>query len=231
MSNKVVIFLFTLFISITVYAKEYTEAEESLVFSGRISKINSIAKLIRIKINFENSKYLSKNDRIEFWNESVPEKKCIGYLQGRSPEYLLVHIQKMNSCVSKVHFSVGSYLHLTSPDLENHLSTAKELVNILHRKKTAIFARKQRFKKEVDGYIEKVDLTNKRYEILRQKLELEWQKELSALEEDKSKSYLSLQQSDAMLNEIDYKLRQYRIRDQNMIEDRWSLDPKLYFKK
>ena len=35
--------------------------------------------------------------------------------------------------------------------------------------------------------------TNKRYEILRQKLDLEWQQEISNLEEDKLQSYLHLQ--------------------------------------
>ena len=64
-----------------------------------------------------------------------------------------------------------------------------------------------------------------------EKLELEWQKELSALEEDKTQSYLDYKKTQARLHELNYKLEQYRVHDQNMKEDRWSLDPELYYKK
>ena len=88
-----------------------------------------------------------------------------------------------------------------------------------------------RFEKTLSGFIEKIDVTNKRYELLRQKLELEWQKELSNLEEDKTKSYALLKDAEAKLHDIEFKLQQYRVRDQNLIKDRWSLDPNLYIKK
>ena len=95
----------------------------------------------------------------------------------------------------------------------------------------ALRARLSRYQKEVDSYVEKLDAVNKRYEILRQKLELEWQAEISALEEDKTTSYLQYKHSQARLNELEHKLQIYRVQDENLVEDRWSLDPKLYFKK
>ena len=76
-----------------------------------------------------------------------------------------------------------------------------------------------------------MDVVNKRYAVLRQKLELEWQKELSDLEEDKLRSFQGYQTTETHLNELEYKLQQYRVRDENMVIDRWSLDPKLYYKK
>ena len=92
-------------------------------------------------------------------------------------------------------------------------------------------AKKDRHQKELTGHVEKVDGVNKRYEILRQKLEIEWQKELSALEEDKSRSFTEFKNSEARLNEIDTKLETYRVEDHNLKLDRWSLDPALYIKK
>lgn len=201
------------------------------VFSGRISKLNSVAKLLRFKISFENAKFLSKNDRIEIWNPSFPEKKCLGYLEGRSSQYLLIRVPKYTKCKSSVYFTTGSYMQMYSPDLETNLKTAKELVEILHKKHTAISARKLRYEKTLETFIEKIDVTNKRYELLRQKLELEWQKELANLEEDKTKSYALLKEAEANLNDIEFKLQQYRVRDENVVEDRWSLDPNLYIKK
>jgi len=218
-------------ISFSSFAEEFKFDEDTTVFSGRISRINNLAKLIRIKVSFENSKFLRKKDRIEFWNETYPEKKCMAYLEGRTSEYVLVRVPQYELCITKVHATVGSYLHLYSPDLEKALLTATDLVGILKKKQLALKARLSRFEKAVDGYVEKMDAVNKRYEVLRQKLEIEWQKELSSLEDDKTQSYMSYKHTQSRLNELEHKLQQYRVHDQNMTEDRWSLDPKLYFKK
>lgn len=213
------------------YAKEYELDEDTTIFAGRISRLNTTAKLARIKVDFNNSKYLRKKDRIEFWNETYPEKRCIAFLEGRSNEYLLVKVPMYKLCVTKVHITVGSYIHMYSPDLENSLKIGKDLVDILLKKKMAMEARLTRYKREVDGYVEKMDAVNQRYEVLRQKLEIEWQKELSSLEEDKTKYYMNYKHTQSRLNELEHKLYKYKVHDQNLTEDRWSLDPKLYFKK
>jgi hypothetical protein len=217
--------------SMPTLARDYDKQDDSVVFPGRISKLNPIAKLIRLKITFENSKFLSKNERMEIWNPSFPKQKCLGYVEGRSSRYILIRIPKYAKCKSTIYFTTGSYLHMYSPNLEDHLVTAKELIDVLNKKRTALDARKKRYVRALDSYIEKIDVTNKRYEILRQKLELEWQKELSNLEEDKSKSYALFKHTETKLHEVEFKMQQYRVRDQNMHEDRWSLDPKLYYKK
>ena len=99
------------------------------------------------------------------------------------------------------------------------------------KKRLAMNAKMSRHQKELDGFVEKVDATNKRYEILRQKLEIEWQKELAALEEDKSRSFTEFKNAEARVNEIDTKIETYRIDDHNLKLDRWSLDPALYIRK
>ena len=225
------VFILLLLIPFSLQAKEYKQDEDTVVFAGRISRLNKTAKLARIKVDFNNSKYLRNKDRIEFWNETYPEKRCIAYLEGRSNEYLLVKIPMYDLCVTKVHVTVGSYLHMYSPDLESSLKIGKDLVDILLKKKLALDARLIRYKREVDGYVEKMDAVNKRYEVLRQKLEIEWQKELSSLEEDKTKYYMNYKHTQSRLNELEHKLYKYRVHDENLSQDRWSLDPKLYFKK
>lgn len=231
MSFKVFITVLLLFFSSQSFSKEYKNAEETTVFSGRIVKINKLAKLIRVKINFENSKYLNKRNRVEFWNASYPGKRCLSYLAGRTSDYLLIKIPNYKKCVRSIYFTTGSYIQMYSPDLESNLATAKELVDILLKKQTALQARAIRQKRNLEEYIEKVDVVNKRYEVLRQKLELEWQKELYDIEEDKSRTYQEFKQTELRLNELEFKLEQYRVRDQNLKEERWSLDPKLYYKK
>jgi hypothetical protein len=205
--------------------------EDATVFSGRISRLNAPAKLARIRTDFANIKFLNRKDRLEFWNETYPDRRCMTLVEGRTNDYLLLRIPEYDTCIKKVHFTSGTYLHFESPDLEQTVKVAKELVEILLKKRLAMNAKKTRHQRELDGYVEKVDAVNKRYEILRQKLEIEWQKELAAVEEDKSRSFTEFKNSEARVNEIDTKIETYRVDDHNLKLDRWSLDPALYIRK
>lgn len=200
-------------------------------FSGQISRINTAAKLIRVRTDFVNIKFFNHKDRVDFWNESYPDKRCPTFVEGRSNDYLLLRVSQFEECIKRVHFTTGSYLHFESPDLAKTVGIVSDLLHVLLKKRLAMEAKKERHHKELSGHVEKVDAVNKRFEILRQKLEIEWQKELAALEEDKAKSFTEFKNAEARLNEIDVKLEAYRLEDHNLKLDRWSLDPALYQKK
>ena len=232
MSKQLIILIILLNISLSwSQSLEKPNDEATNAFSGRISRLNRPAKLARIRTDFANIKFLNRKDRIEVWNETYPDSRCVALVEGRTNDYLLIRIPEYETCIKKVHFTTGTYLHLESPDLEQTTKIAKELVEILLKKRLAMNAKKERHQKELDGYVEKVDGINKRYEILRQKLEIEWQKDLSAFEEDKSRSFAEFKNAEARVNEIDTKIETYRVEDHNLKLDRWSLDPALYIRK
>lgn len=212
-------------------SNEKKKDEDATVFSGRISRLNASAKLARIRTDFANIKFLNRRDRLEFWNETYPDRRCMALVEGRTNDYLLIRIPQYDTCIRKVHFTTGAYLHFDSPDLDQTLKIAKELMEILLKKRLAMNAKKERHKRELDAHVEKVDAVNRRYEILRQKLEIEWQKELAAVEEDKARSFTEFKNSEARVNEIDTKIESYRLDDHNLKLDRWSLDPALYIRK
>ena len=95
----------------------------------------------------------------------------------------------------------------------------------------AISARIERYRKSLATFPDKVEAINKRYDTLRKKLELEWADELSKLEEDKAFTYKNYKTAQTRVDEVEHKIKKYKIGDQNFKEDRWSLDPKLYIKK
>ena len=200
-------------------------------FSARISKINATAQLIRFRTDFPNLKYLTRGDEIKFWIPSFPNNKCSGKIEGKTAEYLLVYVQNYNLCSTKIYYSVGSYVQAISQDLIDNLKTGRALTEILLKKRMAVQAKKDRVQKELDSHIEKVETVNKRYEILRQKLELEWKKELEDVDEDKVTLLQNFKELESQVQDIDFKLEQYKVADENMEVDRWALDPRLYFKK
>lgn len=228
------VFFLLIFVMVEAFASaplQSPEDENSRFFSGRVARMNQIAKLVRIRTDFANIKFLNKGDRIEFWNENYTSMRCRAFVEGRTNDYFLIRIPEMDKCLRSVHITTGSTINFESADLNYSVDLAKDVVGILQKKRLAMQAKKNRHQRDLDGHVDRVDVVNKRYEILRQKLEIEWQKELAALEEDKARTYAEFKNAEARMNEIDTKLEAYRIEDHNLKLDRWSLDPALYIRK
>ncbi|KAJ1497955.1 hypothetical protein HMI54_013158, partial [Coelomomyces lativittatus] len=113
---------------------ESPKDEYGFRFSGRISRLNSVGRLARIRTDFGNIKFLNRKDRLEFWNESHPEQRCVGLVEGRTNDYLLMKIPEYDNCIRKVHFTTGTFLNFESRDLEKTVVMARELVEILLKK-------------------------------------------------------------------------------------------------
>lgn len=227
------IFLLYLFLVQSSFAQtgETKLDENEFTFKGRISRLNSTARLMRIKTDFANVKFLNRRDRVDFWNSSYPDQRCRSWVEGRTNDYLLLKIYEYENCVRRVHFASGSLITFSSSDLKKTIIVVKELVNVLLKKRIAMKAKMMRHQKDLDAHIEKVAAVNSRFQVLKEKLENEWNRELTLIEEDKAKNFTEFKVSEARLFEIDTKLESYRLEDHNLKIDRWSLDPEIYIKK
>lgn len=200
-------------------------------FSGRISLINQAASLVRFHLEFENQKYLNKKDQLDFWDTGNPRYRCRGYIVGRAPNYILVKVPEFKVCQKYVNMSPGRYILFHSQDLSNNIVMGREVYQILIKKKLALGGKLKRHEEELHQHIEKVNAVNERYQILKNKLEAEWSEQLQALEEDKSTTLGQYQSTKNQLDEVNFKMEQYRIEDKNFVLDRWALDPRLYIEK
>ena len=170
-------------------------------------------------------------DKVEFWDQRDSDKRCKGYVVGKSNDYLLFKVPSINFCKTKVFLSVGAYLQFFSVDMLNNIKMGKSLIDILLKKRLALSGKLRREEKSLDSFIEKVNSVNARYQIIRDKLEAEWRDQIAALEEDKTTSLRNFKDLERRVDELDQKLERYRIEDENLKLDRWALDPRLYFKK
>ena len=200
-------------------------------FTGRIARLNEDAGIIRFKVNFSNLKYLNKKDQVQFWDERNPGKSCAGYVLGKSSDYLLVKVPRFGLCKKSVFVTTNSHLYLFSQDLVNNLKMGKSLVGVLLKKRLALGGKKNRHERELTAHIEKVNALNMRYKVLRDKLEAEWRKEIGNLDEDKFATQTQHNALEIEIANLDAKLERYRIEDESMNTDRWSLDPRIYYKK
>jgi hypothetical protein len=225
--------LFATLLSPSLYGKVILSKGEKKMglFSGRISKVNGGASLLRIKVGFSNMKYLNKKDKVEFWDEHDPRRICRGFVAGKSNDYLLLKIPDFNFCEKFLFLSPAVYLKFFSEDLANNVKMGRELISILLKKRLALGGKLGREQKELDSYIEKSNAVNDRYFLLREKLEKEWRQQLAAAEEDKATTLRNFKALQIRVDEVDFKLERYKIEDENLHLDRWALDPRLHFRK
>lgn len=200
-------------------------------FSGRVSRINTLETLIRFRLNFENRKFIKKNDDILFWIDSAYNNRCSGSVVGKSNDYILVKIKYKDPCLNRLNITTGSYTRFFSQNLIENIKKAQEVTAILLKKRLAIEGRKNRYLKELDGYVLKVNLINERYALLKQKLEHEWDEELGRLERERVEDLKSFKNAEIYLGEIDLKVEKYKIYDHNLKVDRWALDQRYYLRK
>lgn len=228
---KLIVLLTLALLASPIVGKSQELFSEEGYFSGRISKINRDIKTVRVKVDFDNIKYLNPKDKVEFFDEKNPSIKCKSYIVGRTSDYLLLKISDFKFCEKNLYFTAGSYFKLYSEDLVNNIKMGKEVVSILLKKRLAVLGQMDSRDKEIKNHIERVNTINARYQTLREKLDQEWQKELHALDEDRVFALRSYKDLERRRDEIEQKLEQYKLKDENLTLDRWSLDSNLYFKK
>ncbi len=205
-----------------------TVAQESIVpgtFSGRVSRLNPTASLVRVRLDFANAKFLRTNDGVEFWNESMPSVRCQAAVVGKSGEYYLLRVYEWKLCISKVGFSVGSHVYFESKDLEKTLSTAREMVKVLLQKRMVLSAQTTNKKNDVNDQSSQLENINARYEAMIERIRSEWNEAIKGLSAGKSTNQVELNSLQAQLDELDFQLERYRVEDANFKKDRWAIDP------
>jgi len=223
-------FLLLNFISV-IFSYSTLAKNDLSQFHGRLSRMNPEASLLRIRVDFDNVKFLNKKDRLTFWHDQSPHNKCQAYIKGKTNRYLLLRVPEYSKCIQKVQMAVGAYLRFESSDLASNIKKVDELMGILVKKKISLKSLLKKKKKELHTYIEKVEAINKRYTILQDKLQAEWNKTLSDLELDKTEALNDFKELEVRVGELDQKLEQYRVNDRNFETDRWALDYRFYGKK
>lgn len=203
-------------------------AQESIVpgtFTGRISRLNPEASLMRVRLDFVNAKFLRTNDGIEFWNEGMPMIRCQAAIVGKSGEYFLLRVYEWKLCIGKVGFSVGSHVYFESKDLEKTLITAREMVKVLLQKRMLLQGQTTNKDNDVNDQSSQLSNINARYEAMIERIKKEWNDAIKGLSAAKSANEIELNSLKAQLDEIDFQLERYRIEDANIKKDRWAIDP------
>jgi hypothetical protein len=213
-----VVFIFWNSLIVKVNAKD-------AVFTGRVSKLIPEQHLMRLRLEFVNAKFLKRGDDLEFWNEGRSDLRCQAVIQGRSNEYVLAEVKNWNKCIRKVGTTTGSFLFFESKELLKTLSAARELMAVLLKKRAILAGYKDRNNSANYENNLRMDNINAIYQERMERLKSEWQEALKGVTDLKNNNDRDMLSIDNQIKALDFEIERYRVEDENVIKDHWSLNP------
>ena len=206
------------------------QGEKDGSFVGKVEHINEDVKLLRIHTKAQNVKYLGKGDRINLGGRGGMTE-CQGDVVARTPEYVLLKLPHFDFCSRRLSVARGVWLKFYGQSLAEKVARGRKLVEVLLKKRLVLLGQLGEEKKDLKRQGEKIDIINRKYGILRDKVEIEWRDALADLEGDRMRILKKREESERSLVKINKQLEKYRVEDNILEWDRWSLDQRFYFKK
>ena len=204
---------------------------EDGIFGGKVDHVNEGAKLLRIHTKALNAKYLSRGDRVSL-GDYGGMTECKGDVVGRAAEHLLLRLSQFRRCSRNLPIMVrGAWLRFYGLSLAEKVAKGRKLVEILLKKRLALLGKLGEGEKEMKKHGEKIEIINKKYGVLRDKVVMEWQDALGELDGDRLRMVKKREEYEKRLTEVNRQLERYRVEDKIWELDRWSLDRQFYFKK
>ena len=203
---------------------------EDGIFDGRLEHINEKSKLLRIRTKSLNVKYLAAGDGVNLGAKGVMTE-CQGMVVARGQERVLLKLPHFKACARHLPLARGVWLRFYGRSLAEKVGKGRKLVEILLKKRLALLGHLGEEDKDLKRQGEKIDIANRKYGVLRDKVELEWRRALARLEGEQGKMVKKREEFEKRLMEINKQLELYRVEDRIWELDRWSLDQRFYFKK
>ena len=195
------------------------------LFTGRVSKLIPEQGLMRLRLEFANSKFLKREDDLEFWNEGRPDVRCQAFIRGRSNEYVLAEVREWGECIRKVGVTTGSFLFFDSKEFQKTLNSAQEMMKILLKKRAVLSGFRDRNNTANYENNLRMDNINAIYQERMERLKSEWQEALKGVTELKNNNDRDMLSIDNQIKALDFEIERYRVEDENVIKDHWSLSP------
>ena len=204
--------------------------EKDGIFEGKVEHINKKIKLIRIHTKESNVKYLGKGDLVYLGDRSGVTE-CRGELLARGREHILLKLPNFTFCSRNLSMARGVWLKFYGRSLAEKVAKGRKLIEVLLKKRLATMSLLGEEKKDLKRQGEKIDIANRKYGILRDKVEIEWKNALTELEGERTGMLKRHEEFEKRLTEINKQLEKYRVEGKEWEWDRWSLDQRFYFKK
>ncbi len=196
-------------------------------FSGRVSDKDETGRVLKIKVENNNTKFFKNGDYLEFHlaNESSDDL-CVGYVRTTEDFYFTMYVQDFSSCFKKEnnYFRRGTILRFKSDILAQRVFEGSKMREMLLIKKDDFLKQLN----DINHFFwsfdqEKIKVTAQYDQQLNELRELK-RKAIGRLL-DKKKEYMDTQVLlMSQLNKLDEEIHFYRVERQEKFIDRWNGD-------
>jgi transcription initiation factor IIF auxiliary subunit len=121
--------------------------------------------------------------------------------------------------------TTGSFLFFESKELLKTLSAARELMAVLLKKRAILAGYKDRNNSANYENNLRMDNINAIYQERMERLKSEWQEALKGVTDLKNNNDRDMLSIDNQIKALDFEIERYRVEDENVIKDHWSLNP------
>lgn len=195
-------------------------------FSGRVSDKDETGRILKIKVENNNTKFFRSGDLVEFKvNLRESRKFCRAFVRNVEDFHFTVYVESFGPCYSnEEYFKRGTVLNFYSKVLGARVFEATKY-------REQLVVRKEDFLKQLN------DINNFlwTFDQLKVKTAAEYDQKINQLQREKRKALddlITLKQEQltlqnglmGKLNELDASLLFYRVERQELMTDRWNLD-------
>jgi hypothetical protein len=195
-------------------------------FSGRVSDKDDSARIFKIRVENNNTKFFRSGDAVLFKVNLKEDKEyCKAFVRSVEDFHFTIYVERLETCYSsKSYFRRGTVLNFYSTVLAERVFEASKY-------REQLFVRKEDFLKQLN------DINHFLWTFDQQKVKAaaEFDEEINRLQRQKRKALdemINLKherlvlQNELMkkLNELDESLLFYRVERQELMVDRWNLD-------
>lgn len=195
-------------------------------FSGRVSDKDDSARIFKIQVENNNSKFFRAGDQVMFKvNMKDNRDYCKGFVRNVEDFYFTIFVESLAPCYSSTeYFRRGTVLNFYSKTLALRVFEASKY-------REQLILRKEDFLRQLN------DINNFLWTFDQQKVKVaaDYDDQINKLQREKRKALddmISLKQERLVLqnelmkklNELDESLLFYRVERQELMTDRWELD-------
>jgi hypothetical protein len=224
-------FLSLFFCTTLLFCLKDIYSAEPGVFSGRLFKINEVGNFVSFVVDFQNMKFLNKQDRVQMWRQENPQVSCSGVLISKTSEVILLKLNDVQDCQKKIGLATGAYYRMNSFEFESRLDEVEDIYKILIDKEFALRSLILRNESDLSKFESRMKAVNERYKMLESKLKAEWKNDIRLIEEERGQLQKKIVDYQISRNDVLFKMEKYKKGDNNLKEDRSALDSRYFFTK
>ncbi|MCT4643091.1 MAG: cell division protein ZapB [Bacteriovoracaceae bacterium] len=195
-------------------------------FSGRVTDKSDNGRIIKVKVENNNTKFFKAADKVYFTVNNHPsETRCTGNIRKVEDFYFVMYVTNFDYCWDrKKYFPRGVVLNFESKVLAKRVFEAAKYREILLLKKDGFLSQLSKINNYLWTYDTQrvkvaADYDERINELKRQKA-----RAIDNLIQEKQEKILLQQKLRASLNRLDSSLDHYKVERQEYLLDRWNMD-------